>query len=269
LSFNLIYSQGRVADKTVQTIIGAKLTAQALEKRYNVIGQAVGIPSMPALDDWTVSLPQANNTLKEIKETILASIDSKKLTILASNTCSVSLASLPVVAKRFPDNIVLWFDGHGDFNTPVTTDSGYLGGLVLAGVCGFWNSGHGNGVNPKQVVLVGAHDFDEKESKLLKEADIKVIPPRDVTPESILKVIKNKKVWIHIDWDVLEPGFIPADYSVSDGLLLSQLQNVLRAIPIEQVQGLELAEFHAPTDEIAATKAISNILDTIKALMDK
>ena len=36
---------------------------------------------------------------------------------------------------------MLWLDAHGDFNTPTTTTSGFLGGMCLAGVCGEWDPG--------------------------------------------------------------------------------------------------------------------------------
>lgn len=44
--------------------------------------------------------------------------------------------------------MVLWIDAHVEFNTPDTTDSGYLGGMVLAAVCGLWGSGHSAGRDP-------------------------------------------------------------------------------------------------------------------------
>ena len=51
--------------------------------------------------------------------------------------CSVCITTLPArrCAAR-PDARVLWLDAHGDFNTPDTTPSGFLGGMCLAGACG-------------------------------------------------------------------------------------------------------------------------------------
>jgi arginase family enzyme len=40
-----------------------------------------------------------------------------------------------------PDAKIVWFDAHGDFNTPETTPTGYLGGMVLSALCGLWESG--------------------------------------------------------------------------------------------------------------------------------
>ena len=51
---------------------------------------------------------------------------------------------------------VVWLDAHGDFNTPATSGSGYLGGMPLAAACGLWDSGYGAGVDPRAVVLSDA-----------------------------------------------------------------------------------------------------------------
>jgi arginase/N-omega-hydroxy-L-arginine amidinohydrolase len=97
-------------------------------------------------------------------EAVAASIGSGKLPVMVANTGSASLASLPVVARTFADAVVLWIDAHGDFNTPATTDTGYLGGMVLAAACGLWDSGHGAGLRPEQTIIVGARDIDGDEA---------------------------------------------------------------------------------------------------------
>ncbi len=88
-----------------------------------------------------------------------------------------NLATLPEVAARYPEAVVLWIDAHGDFNTPKTTGSGYLGGMVLSAACGLWDSGHRAGLDPHHVALVGARDIDPDERALLKEAGVSVLPP--------------------------------------------------------------------------------------------
>jgi arginase/N-omega-hydroxy-L-arginine amidinohydrolase len=157
---DLIVSQGRIADRAAGMIEGAALTAQALEQRYGAKGQLIGRPSGPVDDDWSVSLPAARETLTALAQAVSTSIAANHLTVMAANTCAASLATLPVVAREHPDVVVLWIDAHGDFNTPDTTGSGYLGGMALSGPCGLWDSGHGAGINPQQAILVGARDID-------------------------------------------------------------------------------------------------------------
>jgi arginase family enzyme len=264
--FDLIVSQGRVADRAPRMIEGAALTARAIERRFGGTAQVVGEPAPHANDDWRASLPQACETLLGLRRALDTSLRAGRRTLMLANTCSASLATLPVVARAHPDAVVLWIDAHGDFNTPETTDSGYLGGMVLAGACGLWETGHGAGLDPRRVVLVGARDIDPAERRLLDDAGVRIIAPGATTPENVLRAIDGAPVWIHIDWDVLEPGHLPADYSVPEGLLPSQIKALFEAIPLERIRGIELAEFNASTDAATNDEAVSVILEMIAPL---
>ncbi|MFD8141723.1 arginase family protein [Streptomyces sp. NPDC059708] len=265
---DLFVSQGRVADRAAWMIEGAASTARALEERYGLKGHYVGEPAPHADDDWSVALPQARKTLVALREAATGSIKSDNLTVLINNTCSVSLATLPVVAREHPDAVVLYIDGHGDFNTPETTDTGYLGGMVLSGACGLWDSGHGAGLSPEQAVLVGSRDIDEGERELIRGAGVRLIPPGEATAEAVLEAVGDAPVWVHIDWDVLEPGSIPADYTVPDGMLPAQIRAIFEAIPAERLIGVELAELNAPAGSERAEQAVAVILDMVAPAFD-
>ena len=59
-----------------------------------------------------------------------------------------------------PRRAFVWLDAHGDFNTPATTGSGFLGGMCLAAACGRWDSGFGAGLDPRRVVMSDGRDLD-------------------------------------------------------------------------------------------------------------
>lgn len=263
MPYDLILSQGRIADRTPGAIAGAALTAEALSKRANLTLTIVGTPTAAKEDDWSASLPEARQTLTGLQEAITATLRRGNKPLMVANTCSASLATLPVVAQAHPDAIVLWIDAHGDFDTPETTESGYLGGMVLAAACGLWESGHGSGLNPAQTVIVGARDIDPAEADLLKQAGVRTLSPAESTPETILSTIGGAPVWIHVDWDVLEPNHVPAAYAIADGLLPGQLRAILEAIPEEQFAGIELAEFEAARDVLKDEAAIECLLEIV------
>ena len=54
------------------------------------------------------------------------------------------MTTLPTVLRHVPEARVVWLDAHGDFNTPATTPSGFLGGMCLAAACGRWDAGLGD-----------------------------------------------------------------------------------------------------------------------------
>lgn len=267
LPFSLILSQGRVADRTDGALVGARRTAEALSDLLQLTPTVVGTPTAATTDDWSEALPQAADTLTGLRDALVSALDDGAVPLLATNTCAASLGTLPTVAARHPDAVVLWIDAHGDFNTPESTDSGYLGGMVLAAACGLWDSGHGAGLDPRQVIVVGGRDIDEVEGELLASAGVTVVPPAEVTPERVLELIAGRPVWIHVDWDVLEPGYIPAAYRVGDGLLPHQVAALFAALPIDRVRGVELAEFEAGDIEVPEQVSVELIIETFQHLL--
>lgn len=252
MPYTVIVSQGRVADRTAGAIPGAAAVGAAVAERLGVSVRKCGTPTAPGDDAWPAALAQAEPTLVELARAVREALDDDLTPLLALNKCPASLGTLPVAAARWPDLKVLWIDAHGDFNTPATTTSGYLGGMVLAAACGLWDSGHGAGLSGSNVVVLGGHDLDAEESRLLAVAGATVVPPRAGSDEAVARAVEaalgDGPVWVHLDCDALEPGHVPADYVVPGGLAPTTLRAVLAGLPRERVVGLEVAEFEARED---------------------
>ncbi|HEV7319744.1 MAG TPA: arginase family protein [Ensifer sp.] len=263
MPYDLILCQGRIADRTPGAIPGAALTAEALSKRTGLRATVIGAPAPAREDDWSESLPEAGQALAGLQHAVAETLQRGSKPLVVANTCSASLATLPVVARKHPDVVVLWIDAHGDFNTPETTESGYLGGMVLSAACGLWDSGHGSGLNPAQIVILGARDIDAPEALLMQRAGIRTLSPAEATPEAMHAIIGDKPVWIHVDWDVLEPDHVPAAYAIKDGLLPGQLRAIFEIIPEAQIAGIELAEFEATQDKLKDAAAIECLLHIV------
>lgn len=262
---DLIVSEGRVADRLEGLRDGSRLTGKALALDTGRPARFIGTKGVPLDDHWTESLTVSSPTLHAVQAAVRQSLATDSATtVMVASTCPTSIASLPVVAKQFPDIAVLWIDAHADFNTPATTESGYLGGMVLSAACGLWDSGYGAGIDPRRVIVAGARDIDPMETRLLSEAGVTVFSPQAATPQAISALIGTSDVWIHIDWDVLEPGYVPAEYEIAHGLVPVQVEELLSCIPSEQIRGLELAEFLPPSDEIARAHAVATILQTVR-----
>ena len=144
--------------------------------------------------------------------------------VLAGNcvTCAGTLSGL------HNDNMsMLWLDAHADFNTPETTQSGYLDGMALSIACGrCWKSlsaadSRYLAIKEDHVTLVGTRDLDPEESRVLAASKIRV-----VTTEELRK--NNHQVpthaapsagdlYIHLDADVLDAGVGHANRFASPG----------------------------------------------------
>ena len=263
----IILSQGRLADRTPGAIAGAAALAAALSRRFGARITTVGQPAPAQQDGWEAALAAAKPTLDGLAFATGEALRAGRRVVLVNNTCSASLATLPVAARAVKDLAVLWIDAHADYNTPDTTASGYLGGMALAGASGLWDSGYGQGVAPSRSLFPGLRDIDPAEQALIARHEASVLPPADVAAAPVLDWLGDRPVWVHIDWDVMEPGLVPAAYAVPGGLLPRQLQAVLEALPLLQIVGLELAEFELPADPGASENAISTMLDILTPLL--
>ncbi|MGL4745273.1 MAG: arginase family protein [Dermatophilaceae bacterium] len=266
MSAHVIINRGRVGDRAPFMIRGAELTGAALASRLSAGTTSVGTPSPARNDEWTESLPAAADTLDGLSRALDATLGRGDLPFVLSSTCSASLATLPIVHRHHPKVTVVYVDGHADFNTP-STGTGYLGGMVLSGACGLWDSGYGGTLPVDQAVVVGSRDIDPGEAELMAEHRLRHLTPAAATPEALLELIGDRPVWVHVDWDVLEPGYVPADYVVPDGIVPDRLRDVFAAIPADQLCGVELAEFNAPEDQAAAEAALAVLLAVVEPLV--
>jgi arginase len=157
--------------------------------------------------------------------------------ILAGN-CNTSVG---VVNGSDPARTgVIWFDRHGDYNTPDTSSSGFLDGMALAVMTGqCWHRAaqtipNFEALPPQNIIHIGALDFDPDELERMKQHGITVISPERTTEAEIqaaLQALKTRveSVHIHLDLDVLDPLVAPANhYADAGGLKLEQVELVLR-----------------------------------------
>lgn len=264
----MLVSQGRIGDRCEGAIAGAALTADALAARHGLPRSDAGTPAAPlGRVDWRLALDDARTQLQALSALTEATLQAGARPLLLANTCSASLATLPVAARHHPGLRVLWIDAHGDFNTPATTASGYLGGMALSGGCGLWDSGLGGGIDPELATVVGGRDIDPAEAELLQRSGVRVLAPAQSTPEAVLAGLGDAPLWVHIDWDALEPGHVPTDYRVPGGLRPEQLRAILAAIPRRQLAGLELAEFVAAGDAAGHAQAVARILHAVEPVL--
>ena len=123
---------------------------------------------------------------------------------------------------------MLWLDAHGDFNSPDTTPSGFLGGMCLAGGCGVWETGFEGGFPAERVVLCGVRDLDEGERKLVDASGATVIGPQVETLVYLQNALDGEPVYVHLDVDVLDPSIMPAQFPAPGGLTDEKLRDLHR-----------------------------------------
>ena len=131
---------------------------------------------------------------------------------------------------------MVWFDAHGDFNTPETSYSGILAGMpvaILAGLAGpLWRAAAGLAapMPTDRIVLAGVRELDQKEETLLRSTDATILTTQEVCVEEPLRRVigrltaTTERFWIHIDLDVLDPRHVPSASTPSPrGLEIDEL----------------------------------------------
>lgn len=135
--------------------------------------------------------------------------------------------------RHHPDVRVLWLDAHGDFNTPETTASGFLGGMCLAGACGLWDTGFGAGLDPARVIMHGVRDVDGGERVALDLCGVYRLEQADQ--------LEGMAVFVHDDLDVLDPSVLPASLPAPGGLSPEALNGLLTDVArVATVVGAEI-----------------------------
>ena len=265
----LTICQSGAGDRNSRAMTGARALGEAIAARVGVKPNVVGQVTAPLGGTWQEELDAARPRLRALADALESVFISRRTPITTLSRCALSLATLPIVARHRPDACIVWFDAHGDINTPGTTKSGYLGGMVLTGAAGRWNSGLGGGLDLASAVLVGARDLDPAERALIEAGAPKLVPPGPNLASRLRSTIGDRPVYVHIDCDVLEPGLLPTEYSVPDGLTLEDLHDACRVIAGNEAVGLEIAELEATPGEATAASSIAALLDALGPLITR
>jgi len=136
---------------------------------------------------------------------------------------SCALGSLVGMAKVRGAGGVVWIDAHGDLNTPETSPSGNVHGMVLAAALGrAGDSFRRDGwplpaVEPGKLALVGVRSLDDGERQLLGELDAKVFTMSEVDRigvepcmrEALAHAAGAAFLHVSLDMDVVDPDYAP------------------------------------------------------------
>jgi arginase family enzyme len=207
----------RTSDRGPEGAEGAAELGELLGAR------AIGTPGTFRDGRYDEDLRDGRGCLLEAGGQIDDALAEGRRPLLLAGDCSISLTTLPTVARHRPGARILWLDAHGDFNSPETTVSGYLGGMCLAGACGVWEPGLGHeAIDPTSVVQWGVRDLDGGERVLLET--------RGVHRVDDAGALEGLEVYLHLDLDVLDPSVMPARFPVRDGASPEQVRALLAEI---------------------------------------
>jgi arginase len=174
-------------------------------------------------DEHARFLPQIKDTSQRIATLVARAAREDSVPVVLGGDHSVALGTLAGLAEVHGPGGTIWIDAHGDLNSPDTSPSGNVHGMVLAAALGlagdrFREDGWGlPAVAPGRVALVAVRSLDDGERQLLRELDAKVFTMSDVDRlgierairESLTHVVGPGFVHVSLDMDAMDPEVAP------------------------------------------------------------
>jgi arginase len=174
-------------------------------------------------DEHARFLPQIKETSQRIAQLVWRAARDGFGPIVLGGDHSVALGTLAGLREEHGPGGAIWFDAHGDLNSPETSPTGNVHGMVLAaalGLAGDRFRGEGWGLpalEPGRVALVGVRSLDEGERELLRDHDVKVFTMSDLdrlgvehaVREALAHVAGPGFVHVSLDMDAVDPDVAP------------------------------------------------------------
>ncbi len=214
--------------------------------------------------------------------------DHGSFPLVLSGNCNSSLGTLSGIGGS-PVGII-WFDAHGDFNTPETTESGFLDGMGLATAAGLcWQKmaasiPHFKPVPPKNILHVGSRDFGRDEKAALENSGGAIVDAKVIRSSRVRTALEGpltdlasrvSRVYLHFDLDVLDPATAAAnEFAMPDGLTLAHLDEAIAMIAERfTISALAIASYDPSYDKNGEVlkcgiSIVQTVLDNVRARLE-
>jgi arginase len=181
------------------------------------------VESVELRDHEARYLPEVKATCERIALLVDDAVRGGAIPLVLGGDHSVGLGTLGGMWRVHGPGGVLWIDAHGDLNTPQTSPSGNVHGMVLAAAIGLGDGAFETGswslplVDPGRVALVGVRSLDDGERARLRELDAKIFTMSEVdrlglercVRESLTHIAGPGFVHVSLDMDVVDPAYAP------------------------------------------------------------
>lgn len=163
-------------------------------------------------------------SLSEQNLALAAALPERPLVL--GGCCCAHVGAVEGLAARHDRLAVVWFDAHGDLNTPETSPSGNLWGMPLRMLV---DSGT---VRAEDVALVGARDLDPPEEEFIESAGV------HTGDDGITAALAGADVvYVALDVDVLDPedgvtAFMPTPGGPGVAEVEATLERIAAAKPV-------------------------------------
>ena len=228
-------SMGPAAMKVARLVSKIESLGFAVHKQIDI--------EVPDVLYWWEKSARVAHCVPEIAEVSLAlaraveaALDADTIAVTLGGDHSLAIGSIAGVSnyyrKRKEEFGLVWYDAHGDINTPATSPSGNVHGMPLAVSLGDGDErltellGYKPKVKNNRCALVGVRDLDRAECELIDASGILPFSMRDVDEHGIVKVTREcldfigddvDGIHVSFDLDVMDPDVAPGVSTDSRG----------------------------------------------------
>jgi arginase len=150
------------------------------------------------------------------EQSLALAADLPERPLVLGGCCCSHVGAVEGLAARQGRLSLIWFDAHGDLNTPETSPSGNQWGMPLRMLI---DSG---AVEAHDVALVGARNLDPPEEEFIATAGI------HTGTDGITQALSGSScTYVAFDADVAEPSELSVFMPEPDGLSLGELERLL------------------------------------------
>jgi arginase len=223
----------RGVDMGPSAVRDADLSERLIKLGYEVADEGnivVRNPEVMQITDRKLKyLPEIATACQQLADQVEAALEEGSIPIILGGDHSIAIGSVSGLASfhhtRDHKVGVIWFDAHGDMNTPETSPSGNIHGMPFAAILGDGAKeltqigGFSPKVYPEDCVLIAVRSIDPEEAVTLKNSGIRVVTMRELDERGMSAVMdeaiglaSRRTVGFHVtmDMDFVDPVYAPA-----------------------------------------------------------
>jgi len=222
--------------------------------------------------------------LNDLKVHAEVAIKSGALVLVLGGDCAQVIGLLTGARRYYKHLNLFWMDRDADLNTPASTPSGRIDGMVVASIIGrgapelvrFW--GETPLVREPDVLLFGLDRVDPPEQEFLAKSPLRYVYSADIhkkgaaasTRDALAHLHADSRDFIlHVDTDIIAQEEFPAvNVPGSGGLSFEEVRQSLREVLSQKtLLGFDVAQYNPDRDRdgSSAQKLVDLLVDGLRA----
>jgi len=278
------------SEKAPAALRAAGLSEKLLAAGYEVADFGDCAPRLFADDDEhrrARNLAEIVAGLNDLKTHAELAVKSGALVLVLGGDCAQVIGLLTGARRYYKHVNLLWFDRDADLNTPASTPSGRIDGMVVAHIIGkgapelvrFWSEAPL--VREPDVTLFGLERLDPPEQEFLSKSPMRHIHAGDIQSKGASKAAHEalaqvhadaREFVLHLDTDVITEEEFPAvNVPGSGGLGFDDVRaSFMEFVKHKNLLGLDVAQYNPDKDPegTGAKKLVDLLVEALSARLE-